>query len=230
MTGSADPEIVTLDQLEIEPDPAEVLRYLGYPADAHPDPRIEAQVHSTLRSSRGRLCPRGVYAIHPVLSRTRRRLELSGGAAFSGPVGEFLAAARRVAVFVATAGPEVVRMADEALRSNDTLGGLVFNALGSHVAEAVVHRIAADLRTRIEPGEGLTLPYSPGYCGIPLTQQREVFRLVNASGIGVELLPSLIMKPIKSVSGLFGIGPASDVTAVGNPCDHCALVDCNMRR
>jgi hypothetical protein len=46
----------------------------------------------------------------------------------------------------------------------------------------------------------------------------------------VELLPAMIMKPVKSVSGLVGIGPREAVMAYGNPCDRCPAVDCRMRR
>jgi cobalamin-dependent methionine synthase I len=135
-----------------------------------------------------------------------------------------------VAVFVVTAGEEIVGMAEAASRARDTLSGLVYDAIGSHLADAAVERLAGDLHGRLEAGETLTLPYSPGYCGIPLAGQRSVFRLIEARRIGVELLPALIMKPVKSASGLIGLGPREQVTAFGNPCDRCPLADCRMRR
>lgn len=57
-------------------------------------------------------------------------------------------------------------MSEEALGRRDNLRGLVLSALGSHLAKAVVERIAKDLRVRAKPGEALTLRYSPGYCGM----------------------------------------------------------------
>ncbi len=219
-----------LDPLEIEPDPAEVLRYLGYPSGVAPDARIAQRVAGAIDASRGKLRPRGMYALYDVASRTARSLTLAGGSTFRGTIGDFLGHADRAAVFLATAGPEVVAMAEEAMRARDTLGGLVFHALGAQLAEAVVERIVEDLRGRLAPGEALTLRYSPGYCGISLAQQRTIFKLIDAARIGVELLPALIMKPVKSVSGLIGIGPADAVTAYGNPCARCPLTDCRMRR
>jgi hypothetical protein len=38
------------------------------------------------------------------------------------------------------------------------------------------------------------------------------------------------MKPVKSVSGLIGIGPQAAVHAYGNPCQRCPSLDCRMRR
>ena len=224
--ANGNPELL----VTVEPDLAQVLRYLGYPAGATPDPGVVERVLQVIEDSRGKLRPRGAYALYPILHQDPRSLTLGGGATFTGPIGDFLSGAQRVAVFLATAGPEVVRMAEEAFQARDRLGGLIYNALGSHVAEAVVERILDDLRGCAGPEEALTLPYSPGYCGIPLAEQRTVFRLVDAQRIGVELLPTLIMKPLKSVSGLVGVGPKGAVAAHGNPCDKCPLPDCHMRR
>jgi len=225
------PELeVTLDPLALEPERDQVLRYLGYPDSAAAARRIQACVDQALAQCRGKLRPRGLYAVYPVAGLTPRRLTLDGGVRFTGPIGEFLNGARRVAVFLVSAGPEIVELAEAASRSRSTLAGLVYDAIGSHLADAAVGVLAADLRRRIQPDEDLTLPYSPGYCGISLAQQRTIFRLLEAGRIGVELLPSLIMKPVKSVSGLMGIGVRAEVRAAGNPCDRCAKMDCRMRR
>lgn len=221
---------VTLDPAEIEPDSAEVLRYLGYPEGIAGAMRIRARIAEAIAACRAELSPRGLYSVYEVTEGAPDRLTLADGSKFSGEIGEFLGGARRAAVFLATAGPEIVGLAESAARSRDTLSGLVYNAIGSHVAEAVVERLVADLRNRIHPEESLTMRYSPGYCGISLAQQRTIFRLVDAGRIGVELLPTLIMKPIKSVSGLIGIGPERLIRARGNPCDECPMRDCRMRR
>jgi len=228
---SAEPELaVILDPLEMEPEREGVLRYLGYPKAAAAAARIAARLDGALVECRGKLHPRAMYTQYAVEQLTPRRLTLRGGASVTGRVGEFLSGARRVAVFVATAGEEIVGLAEAATRARDTLSGLVYDAIGSQLADAAVERLGADLRGRLAEGETLTLPYSPGYCGIPLTGQRAVFRLVEARRIGVELLPALIMKPVKSVSGLIGLGPREQVTAFGNPCDRCPLTNCRMRR
>jgi len=54
--------------------------------------------------------------------------------------------------------------------------------------------------------------------------------MVQAKSIGVRLLPTMIMQPIKSVSGLIGIGQSSAVEAHGVPCQWCDLTTCHMRR
>ncbi len=226
--AAADP--VALHDIHLEPDREEVVRYLGYPKGAAPDRRVLERVDAAIEAAWSRLRPRGAYTVLDVVASDRRSLTLHGGARFAGAIGDYLGAARRAAVFVATAGAEIVRLAEEALRGGDVLGGLIHGAIGSQAAEAAVDALIEDLRARIGPDKALSLRYSPGYCGMSLAQQRTIFGLVDARAIGVELLPTLIMKPLKSVSGLVGIGPAEAMGAHASPCDRCPLLDCKMRR
>lgn len=229
-TGEADATQFVLEAPVLAPERAEVLRHMGYPADAPKPAQVLERVERVLASLPGRVRPRAIYRLYPVRAASPRRLELEGGAVFHGRIGEFLGEVNRVAVFLATGGPEIVAMAEEAMRARDTLGGLIYHAAGAALAEAMVERVIADLRGRLEAGEDVTLPYSPGYCGIPLEEQQVLFRLIDAGAIGVQLLPSLMMRPLKTISGLLGIGPADRIRAYGNPCDLCPLTDCRMRR
>jgi hypothetical protein len=222
-------DAVRLD-LSVAPDRGEVARYLGYPADARPDPRVLAEIDAAMAAAWPRLRPRGIYAIHEVEALDRRSLTLRGGARFAGAIGNYLGLARRAAVFVVTAGAEIGEMWGEAIAAGDTLGGFIYGAIGSMAAEGTADALLADLREHLDPGEALTLRYSPGYCGLTLAQQRTIFGLVDAATIEVELLPSLIMTPLKSVSGIVGIGPAEALAAQGSPCNRCGLTDCKMRR
>lgn len=219
-----------LDCAGLHPDPAGVLRYLGYPRDAAPDARVGARIRELLLSCRGLTRPRAAYAVYRVIAADPQSLTLETGATFAGSIGKYLRAATRAAVFVATAGPETGALAARAAASRDSLGAMVFHAVGSWLAEAAVERALSNLRGRLGPDEELTLRYSPGYCGMALADQRRIFDLVDAAPAGVELLPTLIMKPVKSVSGLIGVGPAAAVAAYRNPCDVCPLLECAMRR
>jgi hypothetical protein len=86
------------------------------------------------------------------------------------------------------------------------------------------------LRCDLRDGEELTLRYSPGYCGMHISQQRKLFQLVQADVVGVILMPSMLMYPLKSISGLVGLAPKEAVSRYCSPCDHCARLGCHMRR
>ena len=62
-----------------------------------------------------------------------------------------------------------------------------------------------------------------------LAEQRKIFRLAQAEPNGISLLPSLLMEPLKSISGIVGLGPRSAVGKTPRPVT-LSVVGCHMRR
>jgi hypothetical protein len=220
---------VCLDLTAALPDTAEIYRQLGYPHEAIPVPRIAQRIEQIVSEAQPCLKPQGTYSLYAVTGRTPRTLQL-GEATISGNVGEFLAPARRVAVFVVTVGETISRLAEDAVESGDVFAAWVVDALGSCAAEGAADALMERIRPHLHDQEALTLRYSPGYCGMDMAQQRMLFQMVRADSVGVRLLPSLLMRPLKSISGLVGLGPKEAVNSYRSPCDYCPQVDCHMRR
>jgi hypothetical protein len=224
---------VCLDLSIGEPALAEVRRHLGYPSGERPRAHIARRIERVVAEASTAVRPRGAYAIHSVVGQKKRRLEIAG-AAISGDVSRYLGRVRRVGVVVATAGDEVSVLAARFAHEGDALAAWIVDAVGSWAAEAAADAVTARLSAELEEGEALTLRYSPGYCGMAITQQRVLFGLVDAAGVGVTLMPSLLMHPLKSVSGIVGLGPHASAGAEGisthSPCERCPLVGCHMRR
>ena len=149
--------------------------------------------------------------------RSRRSGRVRAGVAGEG----FGLGAGELAEFLESGAPPIVF----------TLGSSgVFDAGGFYhaAADAVTGRVGA----HAGPGEAVTLRYSPGYCGMAITQQRVLFGLVDAEAAGITLLPSMLMRPLKSVSGIVGLGAMAGPGAAApvSPCDACARIGCHMRR
>jgi len=70
--------------------------------------------------------------------------------------------------------------------------------------------------------------YSPGYCGWPVSDQHILFSLFPEGFCGIELNGSALMTPLKSVSGVIGIGPA--LRREEYDCGICDMQDCVRRR
>jgi len=210
-------------------DMSDILRSLGYPPDAAPPADVRRTIAQTLVDAQPLLQPRGAFALYPVTALGARALEI-GGMTVVGDVGEFLTGAKRIAVFMVTIGSEITRRAEARCRDGDALAGLALDAIGSWAAEATAEALMAELASELGPGEAFTLRYSPGYCGMDLTQQRTLFQLAPADAAGISLLPSLLMHPLKSISGIVGLGPREAVGVHLSPCERCPLVGCHMRR
>jgi hypothetical protein len=216
-------------------DMSEVLRYLGYPAGAQPAARLCSLVDEWSREACLRAMPRATYLVLPIEQLRPRSLRVRTPTGevveFIGAIGEFLGAAKYVTAFIATAGPDVERLASELMQRGDPLAAMIVNAVGAERAEAAEAEVIEQLQP-IAASCGLapTLPYSPGYCGMTLTEQRKLFQLFQGCDVGVMLTDSCLMRPIKSVSGLIGWGAADRILSQGCPCDRCELYSCAMRR
>lgn len=218
-----------LPQLTVALKSAEIVRSLGYPPDTTPPAHVVRTVDQILTEAHPYLEPRGTYALYAVTTQTARALEI-GGATIAGDIGEFLAGADRIAVFMVTAGSEITRRAEARCRAGDALAGLALDAIGSWAAEAAAEALMMHLASQLGPNESFTLRYSPGYCGMDLAQQRTLFQLAPAGAAGISLLPSLLMQPLKSISGIVGLGPRDAVGMHLSPCERCPQVGCHMRR
>ncbi len=234
LSGLSEQQPRIIDRVDAAIDRGEVLRYLGYPTGAEPNAPLQGILDRWIEEADRLATPRAIYVVLPVVEKDRRRLRLRtdrGVIEFHGAIGEFLGAARRVAAFIATAGPNVENLASELMDEDDDLAAMVVNAVGAERAEAAETAVIDQLREQADPAwHAPTLPYSPGYCGMSLTEQTKLFSLFDGENIGVTLMPGCLMCPLKSVSGLIGLGPVEEVEEFGSPCDRCELHNCAMRR
>jgi len=132
-----------------------------------------------------------------------------------------------VTLFVCTCGPEVEKLSKQLLKEGNMLEGYIVDLIGSEIAETLaenIHqKIGADAK---KAGFNHSNRYSPGYCGWPVSDQQLLFPLLINS-CGVTLTPSSLMLPIKSVSGIVGIGP--EVKFQGYTCSKCDAAFCIYR-
>lgn len=175
--------------------------------------------------------PRGIYRVERVVELTPRRVELESGTTFHGAVGSFLKHSTHIAMFVSTIGSAVERLSRGWLKAGKIMQGTIADAIASETAEATAQAVQDDVQAWAQSqGWNITPRYSPGYCGLHVRQQKSLFARVPAGRINVRLKPSCLMIPVKSVSGLIGIGPADKVAPAGYPCEHCTHPDCMQRR
>ena len=76
-------------------------------------------------------------------------------------------------------------------------------------------------------GLKITNRFSPGYCDWSVSEQHLLFSFLPANFCGITLTESSLMVPIKSVSGIIGIGKT--VKRVDYSCDICGMKDCRYR-
>ncbi len=223
-----------IDCVETPIDRGEVLRYLGYPVGYTPKETLQKTLDDWIDKANAIATPRATYILLPVVEIDRSWIRLQGREGiteFAGAIGEFLGPSQYIAAFIATAGPAVEHFASDLMSQGDDLAAMVVNAVGAERAEAAEGAVIEELRKQmVSAGFVPTLPYSPGYCGMALTEQAKLFSLFGGEGAGVTLTGDCLMRPLKSISGLIGLGRAENIEAHGSPCDRCKLYNCAMRR
>ena len=134
-----------------------------------------------------------------------------------------------VALFLCTAGAEIGILSRKTMQERDFLKGYIYDVIGSEIVEAAADLMQAYLESEmILTGKRITSRYSPGYCGWDVAEQYNLFRLVPDNYCGIHLTPSALMDPMKSISGIIGIG--ENVKRNPYTCRMCEMSDCIYRR
>ena len=140
-----------------------------------------------------------------------------------------LRGAEAYALFIATAGTDFEHFQQQLKTEGDMVRVFIADALGSVIAEKCADRMEETLQTSIDKlGWHHTNRFSPGYCGWHVSQQQRLFPLFDSHTCGVSLTESSLMVPIKSVSGIIGLGP--DVRHLDYTCGLCDFQQCYKRK
>jgi hypothetical protein len=157
--------------------------------------------------------------------RKADKLHLNTGA----QIGRYLKGAEYLALFVCTAGAIFTELTGRFNAEGNYLEAFVVDHIGSLTVEKAMDKIQAYLAIEMQT-EGLQISnrYSPGYCDWPVSNQRELFDRMGELPFAVSLTESCLMLPIKSVSGIIGIG--THIRKRPYACQICKKKDCTYRR
>lgn len=134
------------------------------------------------------------------------------------------------AFFAATAGIEFEEFQHTLQQEGDMVKIYIADSLGSVIAEKTADCMEVALAEYIQSKNWKhTNRYSPGYCGWHVSEQQKLFPLFPVtSPCGIRLTDSSLMIPIKSVSGVIGVG--TDVRKLEYTCGLCTYENCYRKR
>ncbi len=211
---------VTADLLE---------RQMGYGEGGSPDP-IGETIGQIISEAPDRTDIRGGYVIiknFELKDRTHIRvndIEFNSGKIITGSLRK----SDKIAFFLMTAGKGIETWSREMMDSGDPLSGYIIDMLGSETVESAMDLMQEELERDMEKqGLHITNRYSPGYCGWLVKEQQKLFTLFPENFCDISLSGSSLMIPIKSVSGIIGIG--KDVRKMAYSCKICDMENCIYR-
>ena len=208
----------TLSFEELGITAADVYEQMGY-HDAQPDKATQQETAMILKEVSQWLRPQFSYFVvnkQPDFEMGNIILrQLRGSEAF--------------ALFICTSGLEFETYQQRLKEQGDMVRVFIDDALGSVIAEKCADQMEKALQESIDKlGWKHTNRFSPGYCGWHVSQQQLLFPLFQGHTCGVKLTDSSLMIPIKSVSGIIGLG--EKVRKLEYTCGLCDFKQCYKRK
>ncbi len=207
---------LTYDDLQITL--ADVYEQMGY-HDAQPDEATQQEAASVIDAVRDLVTPRFSFFV------VRDCPDFQMGRIIERQLRD----SEAFALFVCTAGIEYEDFQQRLKMEGDLVRVFIADALGSVIAEHCADRMEETLQASIDKLHWHhTNRFSPGYCGWHVSQQQMLFPLFDGHTCGVSLTDSSLMLPIKSVSGIIGLG--EKVRKMDYTCGLCDFKQCYKRK
>jgi hypothetical protein len=133
------------------------------------------------------------------------------------------------AIFAVTAGKWFEEESKKYISDGDIFSGFLIDSTASEIAEAAAEWI----EKRVGEFAGArsvktTSRYSPGYCGWSVGEQHKLFSFFPRDFCGIKLTLNALMVPVKSISGIIGIGENVKKEEYG--CEICDDENCFRRK
>jgi len=219
-----------IHKTSIRIDPDDIFKLLGDQQpyiDTHTSGLVKQYIESCLE-----ICsPVGAIArVEALENELPHEITIPGITFFSGKIiGKMLRHSESYAFFLVTAGPEPEKLARKLLNEGNYLEGYIVDLVASVIVESAADYLEEQVRVLAkEQGMLISNRYSPGYCSWDVEEQQKLFRLFPADCCGISLSESSLMNPVKSASGIIGIG--ADVQYRDYTCEICSMLNCQFRK
>ena len=169
--------------------------------------------------------PRFTFRCIPVDRMDGTTIELAGRQISSELFPRFAGNAEWLIVVIFTVGPELDERITELFKGRMSYG-LAVDGLANAAMALFSHEVSTSMQSLIKRGDKGTscIMLQPGVDGWPLlAAQQELFGLIDATAVGVELRESGLMVPNKTCSGIIAVGKelVTDDTVIA--CDLCMM-------
>lgn len=185
-------------------------------------PRLVTAAERALTEGLPLLAPQVAYEQLAVKEVRHERILFENGESLTGPlIAQQLMSAQSVVILLCTVGPAIEELSLRYVES-DPVHSFALYGVGSAATEALSTAACRYFgQQAAEQGLLTTVPLNPGLEGWPIERgQPEIFGIIDSKAIGVQLLPSFVMRPVKSTSLVVGLGKEIDTSA--RICDFCA--------
>jgi len=214
----------------VDIDKKAVYQCLGY-MNHTPTPFISSEIDSQIVGAYQLIKPVYTYALKAIESIKGHKVFLEDYLVLtSKTVSYVLSDCDYAAIFLSTIGFNLEEEMTKLLEKDDMLSAIILDAIGTEAIEKTADKLQGDVEGLAKTmGCRATLRYSPGYCDWNVKQQEVIFQVIDSTALDVKLTASCMMVPLKSVSGIIGIGKFDKTKPP--PCVRCKkIASCPHKR
>jgi len=224
-------EIISIENESIVPTLSEVYDAQGVPRDRRPTKEIEATGQKALGLFIKTAKATGILAeiSHSEFASIYHGM---GKNEYPAPIEDIYERSDSLALCAATVGQAVCALITDLFEAGDFLLGTFLDTVASVATDRASHILEIYYKRILGVSDVTVLCYSPGYCGWHVSAQKKLFEYLRPEQIGISLRDSLLMEPLKSISGVLLAGPA-EIHEIDNSypfCGQCRMQPCRNRQ
>ena len=208
----------------------EIIRLLGYKG-SEPNEEILCSIRGEIKACKTYIKPQ-VWSKKILINNIEKdKVILDNSIVLEGEfIANKLKGCSYIVATISTIGIEIDKVIKDAFDEDDYLKGMIIDNIGTtclgYTNKVCWNSLVDSLKhTNI----GITQRLSPGDTAWPVAQQKNIFDNFKEIGIGVQLLESSLMIPLKSTSAIFGFGEGIGITKLEHICSECSMQSCNYR-
>jgi hypothetical protein len=173
---------------------------------------------------------KGGYRILDVIHLEKESLVLEEAFFYIGKIiTKQLRKSQKIIVFACTAGTGIRVEYEKQQKAGDLLKAFLIDTLGTVIVEKAMDKIHHEIEsTFLKQVLHCSNRYSPGYCGWNVSEQHKLLKLLPLGYCGITLTESALMLPVKSISGIIGLG--REMHRLPYTCSICTLEHCIYRQ
>jgi hypothetical protein len=227
--------IIKISRSETVPSQTDTFLLQGIPRHKRPPKKIASLFGEAERIFREHAEPGGIVAdiskseftkVYKGESRNEKRT----------PVAEIAERADYLALFVVTIGQAINDKINELFKHEELTLGIMLDAVASAAAEMAADAVERNYLERLREeyrvaNSAALLRYCPGYCGWHVSGQKKLLEFLRPAEIGITLLDSFLMTPLKSISGVLLTGK-KEIHIIKDDypfCSQCKTHSCQQR-
>lgn len=208
---------------------SEIGEVIGYPESKIPE-MVKKEASTTLEEA-GRICRiKGGFKIYNSIEIKEKNISIENKSLTTKKIiTRALKGSDSLSIIVCTAGEEISNWSRRLFKDENNITGYIADIIASLIVEKATDIIQDYVRKEASLlSMKITNRYSPGYCGWHVSDQHQLFSLLPDKFCGISLNESALMNPLKSISGIIGIGKT--MVQEDYPCLTCNKTNCIYSR